>query len=60
LPSTGWREPYDGRLSRTVLREPEGATPPGHSPDTVEHVGSDDRFATWLLHKAPAGSLEPF
>ena len=32
LPSTGWREPYDGRLSRTVLREPGGETPPGHSP----------------------------
>ena len=24
-------EPYDGRLSRTVLREPGGAIPPGYS-----------------------------
>ena len=25
-------EPYDGRLSRTVLREPGGEIPPGYSP----------------------------
>ena len=28
----GLWEPYDGRLSRTVLREPEGETPSGYSP----------------------------
>src|SRR4051794_29096534 len=32
-PNAGLWEPYDGRLSRTVLREPGGETPPGHSPD---------------------------
>ena len=32
-PTTGRWEPYDGRLSRTVLREPEGEIPSGHSPN---------------------------
>ena len=31
-PAAGLWEPYDGRLSRTVLREPEGETPSGYSP----------------------------
>ncbi len=31
-PRHGLWEPYDGRLSRTVLREPEGETPSGYSP----------------------------
>ena len=30
----GLWEPYDGRLSRTVLREPGGEIPPGYSPDS--------------------------
>ena len=34
-PEAGLREPYDGRLSRTVLREPGGAIPPGYSPSTT-------------------------
>ena len=29
-PEAGLWEPYDGRLSRTVLREPGGAIPPGY------------------------------
>ena len=29
----GLWEPYDGRLSRTVLREPGGEIPPGYSPN---------------------------
>ncbi len=33
-PEAGPWEPYDGRLSRTVLREPGGAIPPGYSPST--------------------------
>jgi len=33
-PKAGLWEPYDGRLSRTVLREPEGETPSGYSPNT--------------------------
>ena len=28
----GWREPYESRGSRTVLRERGGAIPPRHSP----------------------------
>ena len=30
--NAGLWEPYDGRLSRTVLREREGEVPPRHSP----------------------------
>ncbi len=37
-PASG--EPYDGRPSRTVLREPGGVIPPGHSP---EHPGLVER-----------------
>src|ERR1019366_1795399 len=33
LPEVDLWEPYDGRLSRTVLREPGGEIPPGYSPD---------------------------
>src|SRR5712691_4338600 len=32
----GLWEPYDGRLSRTVLREPGGEIPPGYSPYAVK------------------------
>src|ERR1035437_2761337 len=32
LPQVDLWEPYDGRLSRTVLREPGGEIPPGYSP----------------------------
>ncbi len=31
-PEAGLWEPYDGRLARTVLREPGGAIPPGYLP----------------------------
>ena len=30
-------EPYDGRLSRTVLREREGEVPSRHSPRLLSH-----------------------
>ena len=39
--NAGLWEPYDGRLSRTVLREREGEVPSRHSPGS--------------LHKAPCG-----
>src|SRR6516165_946873 len=34
-PTADLREPYDGRLSSTVLRAPEGETPSGDSPNTL-------------------------
>ena len=33
--NAGLWEPYDGRLSRTVLREREGEVPSRHSPTTA-------------------------
>ena len=39
-PHAELREPYDGRLSRTVLREREGEVPSRHSPGVAEHVVS--------------------
>ena len=38
--NAGLWEPYDGRLSRTVLREREGEVPSRHSPCVLK--GSDD------------------
>ena len=35
-PQVGLWEPGEGRPSRRVLREPGGATPPGHSPGSRE------------------------
>lgn len=40
-PEAGLWEPYDGRLSRTVLREPGGAIPLGYSPKHAD-------INTWL------------
>ena len=41
--NAGLWEPYDGRLSRTVLREREGEVPSRHSPGT--HTQSDRRVS---------------
>ena len=38
-PNAGLWEPYDGRLSRTVLREREGEVPSRHSPGRSEGAG---------------------
>ena len=42
--NAGLWEPYDGRLSRTVLREREGEVPSRHSP------GFADEAECWLNH----------
>lgn len=44
-PKRGPRGPYDGRLSRTDLREPEGETPSGYPPNT--------HYSRNLLAKVP-------
>ena len=40
--NAGLWEPYDGRLSRTVLREREGEVPSRHSPRPGAHIGHLD------------------
>ena len=39
--NAGLWEPYDGRLSRTVLREREGEVPSRHSPGVADGKDSD-------------------
>ena len=43
-PAVGLWEPYDGRLSRTVLREPEGEIPSGYSPNTTTSSAGSPRI----------------
>ena len=40
-------EPYDGRLSRAVLREPGGETPPGYSPGRPGPPCWGGSFPSW-------------
>ena len=42
-PTAGRWEPGESRGSRRVLREPGGATPPGHSPGCVRRIGAGAR-----------------
>ena len=51
LPEVDLWEPYDGRLSRTVLREPGGEIPPGYSPEP-EKYGSG-------VHRTPSPNWLP-
>ena len=43
--NAGLWEPYDGRLSRTVLREREGEVPSRYSPDS-----QDAAHCAWSAH----------
>ena len=43
--NAGLWEPYDGRLSRTVLREREGEVPSRHSPGTSDGLDLDQLWA---------------
>ena len=45
--NAGLWEPYDGRLSRTVLREREGEVPSRHSPRYVGAGGELPVSAQW-------------
>ena len=55
-------EPYDGRLSRTVLREREGEVPSRHSPVSVKnggHLSFPRARNTWLSAHLRAGTDLP-
>ena len=62
-PHAGLWEPYDGRLSRTVLREREGEVPSRHSPgDCVScslSVGRTQRCAGLGIEKVRHVEVEP-
>ena len=49
--NAGLWEPYDGRLSRTVLREREGEVPSRHSPGSATLRGA--RYAPCVLTQRP-------
>ena len=53
--NAGLWEPYDGRLSRTVLREREGEVPSRHSPGS-ELLGLRGLLG---LHRSPLRSWQP-
>ena len=51
MPKTEWWEPYDGRLSRTVLREPGAATPPAthRAPRTQKEQPVEEMIGLFLM-----------
>ena len=53
-PNAGLWEPYDGRLSRTVLREREGEVPSRHSPGSLVWRGGRPQAA----HESPPTVVE--
>ena len=48
MATAGQWEPYESRGSRTVLGEPGGESPPGHSTTGVRSRGSGELAARWL------------
>ena len=54
-PNAGLWEPYDGRLSRTVLREREGEVPSRHSPGTHRHPQASLQVNATTESWAPTG-----
>ena len=55
--NAGLWEPYDGRLSRTVLREREGEVPSRYSPGCYASPAAPQRLQPeschWLTYHAP-------
>ena len=66
-PDAGLWEPYDGRLSRTVLREREGEVPSRHSPKVLGARSAvqvlcltETSTGTSGVYPAPGGSGRDF
>ena len=57
--NAGLWEPYDGRLSRTVLREREGEVPSRHSPRCIPHPQTYRTGATQPRVQRPTKCTQP-